>query len=120
MSKWINVKPFVLGVIIGLGIILSLFVVINWNDTADYDQNTALSALENGDSLVGKTIDVEVSDTTESLLGFVFYTSNDLTFINDEILDINKGDWGRVKVVEANKLLGSWVITYEVVQGGKK
>lgn len=109
----------ILGTVVTVLVAYLGLVAYGWMISADYTQERALVALEDGKDITGKTIDIKVNKVLDdSWMGSLFYTSNNLVFQTDETdTGIKVGQEGRVKVLETHKVFGAWIITYEIVEG---
>lgn len=105
-----------ISILVGLIIALfGMFLAYGWRISADYRVDSLMTALESGEDVTGKTVDVKATSVNDNtLLGYIFYTKNELVFVNPEDQGIRKGFSGKVKIKEAKKVLGSWVIFYEL------
>ena len=91
-----------------------------WNSHPDFTEEKLKIALENGESVEGKTVEVEVVDVLDSpIMGNLFYTSNDLVFQSEVDNGVKIGQSGKVKIRDAHKIAGAWVINYNIEKDGE-
>lgn len=89
--------------------------------TLDYPDAASLEkALNDGVKVTGKTVQFDVVEyMPDSAFGVNCWSGEHLNFISDKELDIGKGNIivGRI-TAEPTKVLGSWIIPYEVLYIG--
>lgn len=82
--------------------------------TADYSTEQAEKALNDGEDITGKTVNVEVDNLVpDGTLGYTIWSGEHLNFVSSENPDVKKGDTMIVKVKEVTSTLGSYIITYD-------
>ena len=87
------------------------------SETIDYgDENAFEEALNRGDFLEGKIVRFTVKEIhPNSTLGFNLWSGEHLNFVSSRNPDVNVGDVLVVKTDTISNTLGSWVITYEIL-----
>ena len=81
---------------------------------ADYTTEEAETALNNGEGINGKTVQITVDEyVPNGTLGYTIQTGEHLNFISSDNPDVKKGDQLIVKVVKTENVLGSFVMTFE-------
>lgn len=87
------------------------------NITVDYtDEKVFETALVNGESLEGKTVDIIVANLeTQSVYGYNIWAGEHLNFVSEKNPEVSVGDKVTVKVTEVESVLGSWIISYEKI-----
>lgn len=107
-----------------LAILLSLTLVLSLvacgekvEVTPDYDVVAFEQALNNGENLTGKTVVVTVNELVpNSAFGYNIQAGEHLNFCSPDNPNVKVGDTITVKVGEVTSMLGSYVISYEIVK----
>lgn len=84
----------------------------------DYSEVTEFeAALNQGEDLTGKTVKFTVSVIVpQSAFGYNMQTGEHLNFVSTENPKISVGDEIIVKVTKVSSILGSYIISYELVK----
>ncbi|EMF0589562.1 TPA: hypothetical protein QFP75_001182 [Enterococcus faecium] len=103
--------------IIFVGVLVSLFLVgcssNSQEKKADYTTEQAEEALNNGESIDGKTVKITVDKLVpDSAFGYNIQTGEHLNFVSSENPNVKEGDSLVVKVTKVESTLGSFIITY--------
>lgn len=86
--------------------------VIDYGDTAAFE-----AALNNGENLEGKTVQIIVDDINPATVsGYDIYAGKHLNFVSSRHPDVKKGDTIVVRAMTIESALGSWIIQYEKVE----
>jgi hypothetical protein len=81
---------------------------------ADFTTKEAETALNNGEDINGKTVEITVDEyVPNGALGYTIQTGEHLNFVSSDNPNVEKGDTLTVKVVKTENVLGSFVMTYE-------
>jgi hypothetical protein len=101
-----------------IGLVLVLFVGILFGCSegyvADYKDSEFEKALNNGEYLVGKTVEVEVIHMVpNSAFGYNIQAGQHLNFVSDDHPRVESGDTVILKVTDVSSFNGSYIITYE-------
>lgn len=81
---------------------------------ADFTTKEAETALNNGEDINGKTVEITVDEyVPDGALGYTIQTGEHLNFVSSDNPNVEKGDTIIVKVVKTENVLGSFVMTYE-------
>jgi hypothetical protein len=100
----------VLTLVAGIGMAL---VGCSAGMTADYTTTEFEVALNNGEDVTGKTVEIEVTKLDpNSKLGYNIQTGEHLNFVSAEHPGVEEGDIIIVKVERVGNLFGSFLITY--------
>ena len=108
-----------------LAVFMSLIFVLslaacggNAEVKADYEDVVAFEeALNNGEDLTGKTVVATVNKIApDSAFGYNLQAGENLNFCSPENPNVKEGDTITVKVKEVMSLLGSYIISYEMVK----
>jgi hypothetical protein len=84
--------------------------------TPDYTTAKAEEALNNGDDLTGKTVEITVDKyVPDGSLGYTIQTGEHLNFVSSENPKVKEGDKLIVKIVKTTSVMGSFVMTFEKV-----
>ncbi len=87
-------------------------VSADYNDAASFETD-----LNNGDDLVGKIVKFECREfEPSSTFGYNIIAGEHLNFCSSENPNVKKGDVVTVKVTKIESFLGSWIISYEMVE----
>ncbi len=87
-------------------------VKIDYEDVASFEAD-----LNKGEDLKGKTVTITVDKLVpDSAFGYNIQTGEHLNFCSDTNPGVQTGDTINVKVSEVFSLLGSYIISYEVVK----
>lgn len=87
-------------------------VAIDYPDVAAFE-----SALNDGEDLSGKTVTITVDTLVpNSAFGYNIQTGEHLNFCSEKNPGVSEGDTLNVKVVEVASMLGSFIITYEILK----
>ncbi|MBR3001846.1 MAG: hypothetical protein IKF39_12680 [Oscillospiraceae bacterium] len=83
----------------------------------DYGNATAFeAALNRGEDLKGKTVMITVDKfVPNSALGYNIQTGEHLNFVSTDNPGVQTGESIAVKVKEVQSALGSWIISYEIL-----
>jgi len=85
--------------------------VIDYADAESFE-----AALNKGENLEGKIVRFEATDfQPQSALGYNIWAGEHLNFISDRNPDVKAGDVVTVKTDTIKSALGSWIITYEMI-----
>lgn len=106
-------------ILISLVLVLSLVACGgNTEIKPDYENDSAFEeALNNGEDLTGKTVSVTVKELVpDSAFGYNIQAGENLNFCSPENPGVKAGDTVTVKVIEVTSLLGSYIISYEMVK----
>ena len=80
----------------------------------DYTTKEAETALNDGRSIDGKTVEITVDKfVPDGSLGYTIWSGEHLNFISSSNPSVKEGDKIIVKVKEVQNTLGSWIITYD-------
>lgn len=75
------------------------------------------AALNNGEDLTGKTVTITVDVLVpNSALGYNIQTGEHLNFCSSENPGVSEGDSLNVKAAEITSMLGSYIISYEIIE----
>ncbi len=86
--------------------------VVDFADAASFE-----AALNNGDDLTGKTVSFVVREIVpDSAFGYNLITGEHLNFCASKNPGVKVGDTVTVKVTEIQSVLGSYVISYEILK----
>ena len=86
--------------------------VIDYGDAAAFE-----AALNNGENLEGKTVQIIVDDINPATVsGYDIYAGKHLNFVSSRHPDVKKGDTIVVRATTIESALGSWIIQYEKVE----
>ena len=86
-------------------------VVIDYGNAEAFE-----AALNRGENLEGKTVSFVAKELhPDSKLGYDIWAGEHLNFVSSRNPDIKEGSTVTVKTKTIENLLGSWVISYEVV-----
>ena len=87
-------------------------------EVIDYGDATAFeTALNNGENLEGKTVQIIVDDINPATVsGYDIYAGKHLNFVSSRHPDVKKGDTIVVRATTIESALGSWIIQYEKVE----
>lgn len=81
---------------------------------ADFTTIEAEAALNNGEDINGKTVEITVDEyVPDGALGYTIQTGEHLNFVSSDNPNVEKGDTLTVKVVKTENVLGSFVMSYE-------
>ncbi|MBF0015322.1 hypothetical protein HAX42_14010 [Enterococcus casseliflavus] len=81
---------------------------------ADFTTKEAETALNNGEDINGKTVEITVDEyVPDGALGYTIQTGEHLNFVSSDNPNVEKGDTIIVKVVKTENVLGSFVMTFE-------
>lgn len=84
---------------------------------ADYSESKAESLLNKGDDLKGKTIKITAKKLEpSSAFGYNVEAGKHLNFVSSDNPKIKKGQTEVVKVKKVSSVMGSYVITYDLVK----
>lgn len=110
-------------IVLTLGCVLCMSVAMfgcgqNADVKVDYPDETAFeTALNNGDNLEGKTVEICVAEfEPQSVFGYNIMAGEHLNFVSPENPEVKEGDRLIVKVVKVKSVLKSWIISYEIVE----
>lgn len=110
-------------IVLTLGCVLCMSVAMfgcgqNADVKVDYPDETAFeTALNNGDNLEGKTVEICVAEfEPQSAFGYNIMAGEHLNFVSPENPEVKEGDRLIVKVVKVKSVLKSWIISYEIVE----
>lgn len=84
----------------------------------DYEDTVAFEeALNDGEDLTGKTVVVTVNELVpDSAFGYNLQAGEHLNFCSPDNPNVKAGDTITVKVTEVTSMLGSYIISYEMVK----
>ncbi|MBQ8967251.1 hypothetical protein [Ruminococcus sp.] len=84
----------------------------------DYGDAASLAAALNaGEDVTGKTVRFTVEEIhPDSAVGFNLWAGEHLNFVTPDEQDVHEGDVLTVKVIGAETLLDSWIISYEFAE----
>ena len=108
-----------------LAVFMSLIFVLslaacggNAEVKADYEDVVAFEeALNNGEDLTGKTVVATVNELVpDSAFGYNLQAGEHLNFCSPDNPNVKAGDTITVKVKEVTSMLGSYIISYEMVK----
>ncbi|MBR1476440.1 MAG: hypothetical protein IJ608_00565 [Lachnospiraceae bacterium] len=87
----------------------------------DYGDAEAFeAALNNGENLEGKTVQFIAAELhPQSLYGYDIWAGEHLNFISSKNPDIKVGDAVTVKIDSVDSILGSWIISYEIIENAE-
>lgn len=108
-----------LSILISLALVLSLAACGgNTEVKPDYDDVVTFEqALDNGEDLTGKTVVVTVKEfVPDSAFGYNIQAGENLNFCSANNPGVKAGDTVTVKVSEVTSMLGSYIISYEIVK----
>lgn len=84
----------------------------DYSNAADFE-----AALNNGDDLTGKTVSIDVDNfEPQSAFGYDIWAGEHLNFVSSNNPNVKEGDTITVKATEIKSVLGSWIITYEIIK----
>lgn len=82
--------------------------------TPDYNTKEFESALNDGEDLVGKIVEVEIEHIEpDSAFGYNLQAGEHLNFVSSKNPNVEIGDTITVEVEEVDSMLGSFIITYK-------
>jgi hypothetical protein len=98
--------------------LLSLVLCACGEENVDYSSAEDFeAALNNGESVDGKVVSFKVDTVNpKGALGHTIWAGEHLNFISDKDPGVKAGDTLKVKVTKATDVLGSWIISYDVVK----
>lgn len=106
--------------------ILSIFLLLVFalascgkkNVSVDYDSAAAIEkALNNGEDVTSKVVTFEVVELVpNSAFGYNLQAGEHLNFCSEENPKVSKGDTLTVEVTKVASVLGSYIISYEIVK----
>jgi predicted RNA-binding protein with TRAM domain len=106
-------KKFMLSVMIML-VVLGVMVGCSAGMTPDYTTEELEAALNNGDDVTGKTVEVEVEKfEPASAFGYNMQAGEHLNFVSSDNPGVKDGDTIVVEIEKAASMMGSWMITYK-------
>ncbi|MGG5341178.1 hypothetical protein [Enterococcus sp. AZ192] len=80
----------------------------------DYTEKEAEIALNNGENLEGKTVQVKVATfVPDGALGYTIQAGKHLNYISSDNPNVKEGDEIVVKIKKVENVLGSFVMSYE-------
>lgn len=96
-------------------LILAIFVLgACGNAEPDYSTAEAEQALNDGEDITGKTVEITVNELVPaSAFGYNIQTGEHLNFVSESNPKVEKGETLVVEVVEVTSIMGSYVITYK-------
>lgn len=81
---------------------------------ADYTTKDFENALEDGEDLTGKTVEVEIDGyEPDSAFGYNLQAGEHLNFVSNKNPKLDVGDELIAEVEEVENILGSFIITYK-------
>ena len=87
-------------------------VVVDYEDEAIFE--TALNA---GEDVTGKVVTFTVNKIVpDSAFGYNLQTGEHLNFCSEKNPGVDEGEMVTVRVTEVSSLLGSYIITYEMIE----
>lgn len=111
--------------IIRFAIILTLVIALsgcsgNNKAKADYSTQEAESALNNGEDIDGKTVNITVNKLVpNSAFGYNIQTGEHLNFVSESNPKVENGDSLIVKVSNVKSVAGSYIIEYKEISKTK-
>lgn len=88
---------------------------------ADYNTKDAETALNNGEDLTGKTVEITVDKLApNSAFGYNIQTGEHLNFVSNSNPKVKTGETLVVKIDEVNSVVGSFIINYTTLSSNKK
>lgn len=107
----------ILSLIISLMLIMSLVscgtneVAVDYANVSDFE-----TALNNGENVTNKTVTISVEKLVpNSAFGYNIQTGEHLNFCSSDNPNVEIGDVVTVKVTEVSSMLGSYIISYEMI-----
>ena len=87
-------------------------VTVDYEDAASFE-----AALNKGENLTGKTVKITVDTfVPDSAFGYNIQTGEHLNFCSTKNPGVKVGDTVTVKVTEIDSILGSYIISYDIVK----
>jgi predicted RNA-binding protein with TRAM domain len=87
-------------------------VTLDYANAQDFE-----AALNNGDDLTGKTVSVTISEVIpDSAFGYNLTAGEHLNFCSTENPNVKAGETITVKVTKVESMLGSYIISYEMIK----
>lgn len=81
---------------------------------ADYSTEDAETALNNGDDLEGKTVEITVDKyVPDGALGYTIQTGERLNFVSSDNPKVKEGETIIVKVKKTTSTMGSFIMTFD-------
>lgn len=111
-----------LAILVSLLLVLSLVACGGNSGNAevkpDYEDVVAFeSALDAGEDLIGKTVAFTVNELVpDSAFGYNLQAGEHLNFCSADNPGVKTGDTITVKVTEVTSMLGSYIISYEMIK----
>lgn len=97
-----------------VGILMLMVVLVGCSGGADYTTSEFEEALNNGENVEGKTVEVEVREMeNNSAFGYNMIAGDHLNFTSTINPEVEEGDTVTIKVEKVASMLGSFIITYE-------
>lgn len=85
-------------------------------ETMDFTQGEFETALNKGQNLEGKTVELEVKKMIpDGAFGYTIHAGDHMNFVSASNPDVTVGDKLQVKVDKVASVVGSYVISYEIV-----
>ena len=85
---------------------------VDYEDAASFE-----AALNNGEDLTGKTVKITVNKfVPDSAFGYNIQTGEHLNFCSSKNPGVKEGDTVTVKATEITSMLGSYIITFDLVK----
>lgn len=97
-----------------VAILAMFFLAACSSSEPDYTTEQAESALNEGENIEGKTVEITVDKfIPDGTLGYTIWTGEHLNFVSSENPEVKEGDTITVKVTKVESALGSFIINYE-------
>lgn len=86
--------------------------VIDYPNVVDFE-----AALNNGEDLTGKTVTFKVNKfVPDSFFGYNLQTGEHLNFCSAGHPGVSEGDTVSVRVISVSSMMGSYIISYEIIK----
>jgi hypothetical protein len=106
-------KKFMLSVVVML-VVLGAMVGCSAGMTPDYTSTELEAALNNGEDVAGKFVEVDVKKfEPASAFGYNMQSGEHLNFVSSDNPGVKEGDTIVVEIEKAASMFGSWIITYK-------
>lgn len=112
MKKHKNLKS---GLLLGL-LGLALFTLWGYINLPDHQGYEVVEAMENGENIIGDTVEFEVASVEyNEMSGYSVTSTDDVIFMNGPNPYVEEGDQALVKVSDYGYAFGNWIIVYDLV-----
>lgn len=109
MKKYKNLKSVLLLGLLGL-FLFTLWGYVNLPDHQGYE---VVEAMENGENIIGDTVEFEVADVSyHEISGYSVTSTDGVIFMNGPNPYVEPGDVALVEVVDYGYAFGNWIVSY--------